>query len=127
MTISEIFTHSNKNSNRLKEQNATYLFWFYLGCTNLWAIMFMFLWNFYILSGSVRHQQNSLIRTPKPVRHSLTLADTRSPKSLSLNNNDRSLTGISIITTSSTMHECDEGIVGNNSDDEDDDRSYYLA
>jgi hypothetical protein len=74
------------------------------------------------LNGSTRHQQNLLIRTPEPVRRSLTLSNTRSPKSLSLHNNDRSLTGISTITTPSTIHECDEGIVGNNSDDEDEDR-----
>jgi hypothetical protein len=74
------------------------------------------------MNGSTRHQQNMLIRTPEPVRRSLTLANTRSPKSLSLQNNDRSLTGISTITTPSTIHECDEGIVGNNSDDEDEDR-----
>ncbi|CAF4049913.1 unnamed protein product, partial [Rotaria sordida] len=75
------------------------------------------------LNGSMRHQQNILIRTPEPVRRSLTLTNTRSPKSIPLHNNERSLTGISTITTPSTIHECDEGIIGNNSDDEDEDRS----
>lgn len=75
------------------------------------------------LNGSTRHQQNILIRTPEPARRSLTLANTRSPKSLSLHNNERSLTGITNLTTPSTIHECDEGISGNNSDDEDEDRS----
>ncbi|CAF3453250.1 unnamed protein product [Rotaria sp. Silwood1] len=75
------------------------------------------------LNGSIRHQQNILIRTPEPVRRSLTLINTRSPKSISTHNNERSLTGVSTITTPSTIHECDEGISGNNSDDEDEDRS----
>ncbi|CAF3097538.1 unnamed protein product [Rotaria sp. Silwood2] len=35
------------------------------------------------LNGSTRHQPNILIRTLEPVRRSLTLANTRSPKSLS--------------------------------------------
>ncbi|CAF3991739.1 unnamed protein product [Adineta steineri] len=74
------------------------------------------------LNGSTRHQQNLLIRTPEPARRSLTLANTRSPKSLNIHNNDRTLAGLSTITTPSTIHECDEGIVGNNSDDEDEDR-----
>jgi hypothetical protein len=74
------------------------------------------------LNGSTRHQQSLLIRTPEPVRRSLTLANTRSPKSLTLHTNERSLSAVSTITTPSTIHECDEGIVGNNSDDEDEDR-----
>ena len=74
------------------------------------------------MNGSTRHQQNMLIRTPEPVRRSLTLANTRSPKSLSLHHNDRSVTAMSNMTTPSTIHECDEGVVGNNSDDEDEDR-----
>ncbi|CAF1097370.1 unnamed protein product [Adineta ricciae] len=75
------------------------------------------------LNGSTRHQQNLLIRTPEPARRSLTLANARSPKSLTLqNSNDRSLGGISTLTTPSTIHECDEGVMGNNSDDEDEDR-----
>ena len=75
------------------------------------------------LNGSTRHQQNLLIRTPEPARRSLTLSNTRSPKSLTLhNNNERSLSTVSTLTTPSTIHECDEGIVGNNSDDEDEDR-----
>ncbi|CAF1262162.1 unnamed protein product [Rotaria sordida] len=56
----------------------------------------------------------------EPVRRSLTLANTSLPKSLTLHNNDRSLTGISTMRTSSTIHECDEEIVGNNSDDDED-------
>jgi len=60
-----------------------------------------------------------LIRTLEPVRRSLILANTRSQKSLSLYNNDRSLIDISTITTLSTIYECDEGIDGNNSDDKD--------
>ena len=71
------------------------------------------------LNGSTRHPQNLLIRTPEPQRRSLTLANTRSPKSLTLHNNDRSISTVSTLTTPSTIHECDEGIVGNNSDDED--------
>jgi hypothetical protein len=78
--------------------------------------------NLKTLNGSARHQLAILTRTPEPVRRSLTLANTRSPKSLSLHNNERSLTGISTMTTPSTIHECDEGVVGNNSDDEDEDR-----
>jgi hypothetical protein len=74
------------------------------------------------LNGSTRHQQNLFIRTPEPARRSLTLANTRSPKSVPSHNNERSLSGVSTITTPSTIHECDEGIVGNNSDDEDEDR-----
>lgn len=76
------------------------------------------------MNGSTRHQQNMLIRTPEPVRRSLTLANTRSPKSLSLSlhHNDRSITAMSNMTTPTTIHECDEGMMGNNSDDEDEDR-----
>ena len=74
------------------------------------------------MNGSTRHQQNMLIRTPEPVRRSLTLANTRSPKSLSLHHNDRSITAMSNMTTPTTIHECEEGVVGNNSDDEDEDR-----
>lgn len=75
------------------------------------------------LNGAARHQQNILIRTPEPARRSLTLTNTRSPKSTSLHCNERPLAGVSGLTTPSTIHECDEGIVGNNSDDEDEDRS----
>ena len=60
---------------------------------------------------------NILIRTPEPARRSLTLANTRSPKSLSSHSNERSS-----LATTSTIHECDEGILPNNSDDEDEDR-----
>ena len=74
------------------------------------------------LHGSNRHQGNILIRTPEPARRSLTLSSTRSPKSLPVHNNERSSTGVSTMTTPTTIHECDEGIVGNNSDDEDEDR-----
>ncbi|CAF2157538.1 unnamed protein product [Rotaria magnacalcarata] len=74
--------------------------------------------------GSVLHQQNILIRTPGPARHSLTLTNTHSPKSISLHDNEQSLTGKSTIATPSTIHESDEGIVENNSDDDEDaDRS----
>ena len=66
------------------------------------------------LSASARHQQNVMIRTPEPARRSLTLSSTRSPKSLA------SLTGNSS-TMTSTIHECDEGLIRNNSDDEDED------
>ena len=65
------------------------------------------------LNGNTRHQSNMLIRTPEPARRSLTIANTRSPKSLTLQNSDR---------TPSTIHECDEGLGVNNSDDEDEDR-----
>ncbi|CAF5040995.1 unnamed protein product, partial [Rotaria magnacalcarata] len=76
------------------------------------------------LKGSVLHQQNILIRTPGPARHSLTLTNTHSPKSISLHDNEQSLTGKSTIATPSTIHESDEGIVENNSDDDEDaDRS----
>ncbi|CAF5184360.1 unnamed protein product, partial [Rotaria magnacalcarata] len=70
------------------------------------------------LKGSVLHQQNILIRTPGPARHSLTLTNTHSPKSISLHDNEQSLTGKSTIATPSTIHESDEGIVENNSDDD---------
>ncbi|CAF5161193.1 unnamed protein product, partial [Rotaria magnacalcarata] len=45
------------------------------------------------LKGSALHQQNILIRTPGPARHSLTLTNTHSPKSISLHDNEQSLTG----------------------------------
>ncbi|CAF2108441.1 unnamed protein product [Rotaria magnacalcarata] len=75
------------------------------------------------LNGSMRHQQNILTRTPEPVRRSLTLTNTRSPKYTSLHTNERSLAGASTLTTLSTIHECDEGITENISDNEDEDRS----
>ena len=62
-----------------------------------------------------------LSRTPEPVRRSLTLASTRSPKSC----NERLLpSNVSTLAAAgpTTIHECDEGLVGNNSDDEDEDR-----
>ena len=74
------------------------------------------------LNGSTRHQQTILSRTPEPVRRSLTLANTRSPKS----GNERVVTNnVSTLaaTAPTTIHECDEGILANNnSDDEEEDR-----
>ncbi|CAF3771786.1 unnamed protein product [Rotaria socialis] len=72
------------------------------------------------LKGSALHQQNILVRTLEPARHSLKLANTHSPKSISLHDNEQALTGKSTIATPSTIHESDEGIVENNSDDDED-------
>ncbi|CAF3744254.1 unnamed protein product [Rotaria socialis] len=72
------------------------------------------------LKGSALHQQNILVRTLEPARHSLKLTNTHSPKSISLHDNEQSLTGKSTIATPSTIHESDEGIVENNSDDDED-------
>ena len=75
------------------------------------------------LNNSMRHQQTVLIRTPEPARRSLTLANTRSPKSSTMHPNDRPLAGVSTSISPMTIHECDEGLAGNNlSDDEDEDR-----
>lgn len=70
-----------------------------------------------------RPHQTILSRTPEPARRSLTLTNTRSPKSASFHHNERSVAGASLNLAPMTIQECDEGLIGHNiSDDEDEDR-----
>ncbi|CAF1202768.1 unnamed protein product, partial [Didymodactylos carnosus] len=67
-------------------------------------------------TNSTKYNQVVMIRTPEPPRRSLTLSNTRSPKSVT----SSTLNQTSSVTTTTTIHECDE-MIRNNSDDEDED------
>ncbi|CAF1299519.1 unnamed protein product [Rotaria sordida] len=109
-----------------KKQNTSFSIEFFgNNVTIIWDGTYLYMGKNLIPSKDLTVHENISLKSNRtnntePVRRSLTLANTSLPKSLTLHNNDRSLTGISTMRTSSTIHECDEEIVGNNSDDDED-------